>query len=106
AALLRSALGALATVIVIVIAITSTLGLAGWAGIFLSTATVNVPTILMTLAVADCVHVIASMQFALGRGDSKKDAISFSMQRNLGPVFITSATTAIGFLTLNFSEVP
>ncbi|HEX5791817.1 MAG TPA: MMPL family transporter, partial [Rheinheimera sp.] len=106
AVLLRSVLGAIATVAIIVIAISSTLGLAGWAGIFLSTATVNVPTILMTLAVADCVHVIASMQFALARGDAKADAISYSMQRNLMPVFITSATTAVGFLTLNFSEVP
>lgn len=106
ALLLRSVLGALATVIIIVITITSALGLAGWAGIFLSTATVNVPTILMTLAVADCVHVIASMQFALNRGDDKASAISYSMQRNVMPVFITSATTAIGFLTLNFSEVP
>ncbi|HSG51851.1 MAG TPA: MMPL family transporter, partial [Rheinheimera sp.] len=50
--------------------------------------------------------VIASMQFALNRGDSKTDAIRYSMQRNIMPVFITSATTAIGFLTLNFSDVP
>ena len=106
ALLLRSVVGALATVIIIVITICSALGLAGWAGIFLSTATVNVPTILMTLAVADCVHVIASMQFALNRGDNKANAIIYSMQRNLLPIFITSATTAIGFLTLNFSEVP
>ncbi|MDP5142417.1 MMPL family transporter [Rheinheimera baltica] len=106
ALLLRSIVGALATIIIIVIAIVSTLGLAGWAGIFLSMTTVNVPTILMTLAVADCVHVIASMQFALQRGDNKANAIRYSMQRNIMPVFITSSTTAIGFLTLNFSEVP
>lgn len=106
ALLLRSVLGSLATVVIIIITITSAMGLAGWAGIFLSTATVNVPTILMTLAVADCVHVIASMQFALNRGDNKAEAIHYSMQRNLMPIFITSATTAIGFLTLNFSEVP
>ena len=106
AILLRSVFGALATVLIIIFTITSTLGLAGWSGIFLSTATVNVPTFVMTLAVADCVHVIASMQFALNRGDSKADAIRYSMQRNIMPVFITSATTAIGFLTLNFSDVP
>lgn len=106
AVLLRSVFGALATVIIIIFTITSTLGIAGWSGIFLSTATVNVPTFVMTLAVADCVHVIASMQFALNRGDSKTDAIRYSMQRNIMPVFITSATTAIGFLTLNFSDVP
>ena len=106
ALLLRSIWGALVTVVVISIAISSTLGLAGWAGIFLSMTTVNVPTILMTLAVADCVHVVASMQFALSRGDNKTSAIRYSMERNLVPVFVTSATTAIGFLTLNFSEVP
>lgn len=106
ALLLRSVSGAAATIVIIGITITSTLGLAGWAGIFLSTATVNVPTILMTLAVADCVHIIASMQFALAQGEQKSAAIQYSMQRNLVPVFITSSTTAIGFLTLNFSEVP
>jgi uncharacterized protein len=106
AVLLRSLLAAVATVTIIVITITSALGLAGWVDIFLSTATVNVPTILMTLAVADCVHVIASMQFALNNGATKHEAVKYSMERNVMPVFITSATTAIGFLTLNFSEVP
>lgn len=106
ALLLRSVSGAAATIVIIAITISCTLGLAGWAGIFLSTATVNVPTILMTLAVADCVHIIASMQFALTQGEQKAAAIQYSMQRNLVPVFITSSTTAIGFLTLNFSEVP
>ncbi len=104
--LLRSFFSALATVIIIVITIATTLGLAGWAGIFLSMATVNVPVIVMTLAVADSVHVIASMQFALAQGNSKDEAIRYSMQRNLMPIIITSATTAVGFLMLNFSEVP
>ncbi|WP_333607573.1 efflux RND transporter permease subunit [Arsukibacterium sp.] len=104
--LLRSVVGSLATLVIIVATVLCTLGLAGWAGIFLSTATVNVPTILMTLAVADSVHVIASMQFALRRGDEKAAAIRYSLERNAMPVIITSVTTAIGFLTLNFSEVP
>ncbi|WP_019676321.1 efflux RND transporter permease subunit [Arsukibacterium perlucidum] len=104
--LLRSVLASLATLVIIVVTVVSTLGLAGWAGLFLSTATVNVPTILMTLAVADSVHLIATMQFALRRGDSRLQAIQYSLKRNVMPVFITSATTAIGFLTLNFSEVP
>ncbi|MDX1539130.1 efflux RND transporter permease subunit [Arsukibacterium sp.] len=104
--LLRSVLASLATLVIIVVTVVSTLGLAGWAGLFLSTATVNVPTILMTLAVADSVHLIASMQFALRRGDSRFQAIQYSLKRNIMPVFITSATTAIGFLTLNFSDVP
>ena len=78
AILLRSVFGALATVLIIVLTITSTLGLAGWAGIFLSTATVNVPTFVMTLAVADSVHLIASTQFFMRQGLSKEQAIEKS----------------------------
>ncbi|MDZ7871146.1 MAG: MMPL family transporter [Rheinheimera sp.] len=106
ALMLRSALAAFAVVIIIILTISSTLGLAGWAGVFLSTATVNVPTLVMTLAVADSVHLIASTQFLMRQGHAKPEAIRQAMLLNAMPVFITSATTAIGFLTLNFSEVP
>ena len=104
--LLRTFSGVFATVVVIITAITTTMGLAGWMGYFLSTATVNVPTVVMTLAVADCVHVVSSMLFAMREGKSKREAIEHSMSLNLMPIFVTSATTAIGFLTLNFSNVP
>lgn len=106
ALLLKSIWASVATLLIIVVTVTTTLGIAGWSGIFMSTATVNVPTILMTLAVADSVHIIACMQFALGKGYQKIAAIQYSLQRNAMPVIITSVTTAIGFLTLNFSEVP
>lgn len=104
--LLRSFFATMATVVVIITAIATTMGLAGWMGFFLSTATVNVPTLVMTLAVADCVHVIASMTYALRQGKTKQEALLVSMELNLMPIFITSATTAVGFLTLNFANVP
>jgi len=104
--LLRTLMGTLATTIVVITSIAATMGLAGWLGFTLTTATVNVPILVMTLAVADCVHVVASMLFEMRKGNSKSDAITTSMQLNLKPIFITSATTAVGFLTLNFSNVP
>lgn len=104
--LLRSFTGTLSTVLIIIFSITATMGISGWLGFYLSTATVNVPTLVMTLAVADCVHVIASMLFAMRNGKTKAEAISFSMKLNLMPIFITSVTTSIGFLTLNFANVP
>ncbi|GAA0368448.1 MMPL family transporter [Bowmanella denitrificans] len=104
--LLRSFTGTLSTVVVIITAIVATMGMAGWMGMFLSTATVNVPTLVMTLAVADCVHVISSMLYALRQGKDKADAIRYAMELNLMPIFITSVTTSIGFLTMNFSDVP
>jgi predicted RND superfamily exporter protein len=103
---LRTFVGTFATLIVIVGSIVTTMGLSGWMGMFLSTATVNVPTMVMTLAVADCIHVVSSMLFAMREGKAKKDALYYSLQLNLKPIFITSATTGIGFLTLNFAEVP
>ena len=40
------------------------------------------------------------------QGKSKHDAIVYSLQLNMMPIFITSVTTAIGFLTMNFADVP
>ncbi|RMF13054.1 MAG: RND family transporter [Gammaproteobacteria bacterium] len=104
--MMKSFTGTFGTVFIIVLSVVATMGLTGWAGIFLSTATVNAPTIIMTLAVADCVHLISTMLFRMSRGESKADALRHAMQINLVPIFITSATTAIGFLTMNFSDVP
>lgn len=106
AILLRSILGMLSTLVVIVLTIAATMGVGGWFGYFLSTGTINVPIVVMTLAVADCVHLVASMQFAMRQGKSREEAVAFAMDLNLMPIFITSATTAIGFLTLMFSESP
>jgi len=106
AVLLRSLIGMLSTVVVILFTIAGTMGLGGWFGYFLSTATVNVPVVVMTIAVADCVHLVSSTQFAMRQGKSRRDAVRFAMDLNLMPIFITSATTAIGFLTLTFSESP
>ncbi|MCE2594292.1 MMPL family transporter [Motilimonas cestriensis] len=104
--LLRSILSTIASLAVIIATIAATLGVSGWLGIPLTTPTVNVPTIVMTLAVADCVHIISSMLLAMRRGETKKQAIHSSLGINLKPVFITSVTTAIGFLSLNFSDSP
>ncbi|NTS76836.1 MMPL family transporter [Catenovulum sp. SM1970] len=104
--MLRSFTGMFATIIVIITSIVATLGGAGLAGFYISTPTVNVPVMVMTLAVADCVHIIASMHYYLRKGLSKNAAITEAVNTNITPVFITSATTAIGFLTFNFSDVP
>ncbi|MDF1763012.1 MAG: MMPL family transporter [Oleibacter sp.] len=106
AVLLRSIWATLATLLLLIITISATMGLAGWAGFFLSTGTINVPIVVLTIAVADCVHIIASMQYAQRLGKSRKDAVKFSLDLNWMPVFITSATTAVGFLTLTLSESP
>ncbi|HDY7619096.1 TPA: MMPL family transporter [Vibrio vulnificus] len=104
--MLRSFLSVLATLVVIIGAIVATLGIVGWAGMFLHVASVNVPTLIMTLAVADCVHVIASMRHFMRQGMPKAQAIHRSVTLNFVPIIITSVTTAIGFLMMNMSDSP
>lgn len=106
AVMLRSVLAMLATVVTLVVTILSTMGLAGWLGFFLSTGTINVPIVVLTIAVADCVHIVASMQYAQRQGHSRREAVTYSLRLNWMPIFITSATTAVGFLTLMLSESP
>ncbi len=104
--LVRCVSSTLATVVVIAFSIVTAMGLAGWAGIRLTSPSVSAPTVILTLAVADCVHVIVSMFAAMRHGFGKRAAIVESLRINMQPVFLTSATTAIGFLTMNFSDVP
>lgn len=106
AILLRSVSGTLATLAVIALSVASALGLAGWAGMALTPPSTASITMIMTLAVADSIHILVSMLQEMRSGKSKREAIVESLRVNTEPVFLTSITTVIGFLSMNFSEVP
>jgi len=106
AVLLRSISCTVATLLVIGISVLTALGLAGWAGMSLTPPSTASVTMIMTLAVADSIHILVSMLHEMRSGRSKRDAIVESLRINANPVFLTSATTVIGFLSMNFSEVP
>ena len=92
--------------LLIVFSVTVAHGLAGWAGAVLNAGTSGAPIIIPTLAVAHCVHLLVTVRQKMAQGWLQKDAIIESLRVNSAPIFITSATTAIGFLTLNFSDAP
>ena len=104
--LLRSFSGTFTTLIIIGVSTITALGLSGWLGIALNATSVNAPTIILTLAIADCIHILASMFMAMRRGMNKHEAIIESLRINAQPVILTSVTTAIGFLSMNFSDAP
>jgi predicted RND superfamily exporter protein len=103
---LRSITATIATLFVIAFSAATAMGLAGWVGINLTPPSVSAPTIILTLAIADSVHIIVSMIKAMQHGMKKNDAIIESLRVNVQPIFLTSITTAIGFLALNFSDAP
>ena len=104
--LLRSVPATVATVSVIGLVVGTTLGFAGWAGIVLSPASSGVPIIVMTIAVAHSIHIVTTVQASMSRGMNRNAAITESIRINAWPVFLTSLTTAIGFLSLNASDSP
>ena len=103
---LRSVWGTLAVVLVIAFSSLTALGLAGWMGILLTPVSANAPSIILTLAIADSIHILVTLFHEMRAGKPKREAIIESLRINHQPVFITSATTAIGFLSLNFSDSP
>ena len=104
--MLRSVPGTLSTLIIIILMIIATMGLTGWLGIKMSPPTTTVPIVIMTLAIADCVHILVNFLHFMREGESKYQAMLESLRINLQPIFLTTLTTAIGFLSLNFSDAP
>ncbi len=103
---LRSVSGSLSTGIMVIATTLVAMGIAAWSGVVFSTLSVMAPTIILTLAVADSVHVLVNYYQALAEGKEKSAAIHQSLRMNLKPIFLTSLTTAIGFLSMNFSDAP
>ncbi|MCH7829665.1 MAG: MMPL family transporter [Proteobacteria bacterium] len=104
--LLRSVSASVTTIAVIFMSIFAGMGLLGWSGIKLTSPTASAPIIILTMAVADAVHLLSTFFHGLRNNLSKHDAMVESMRINFQPVLLTSVTTIIGFLSINFSEVP
>ena len=103
---LRSVVGTGVTLAVVGLSTAAALGIAGHLGIKLSPISVTAPVIIMTLAIADSIHILITMLGLMREGLSKRAALRESLRVNFVAVFITSVTTLVGFLTLNFSDSP
>ena len=106
AILLRSLLGTLAIVIVLMFVVNTTMGLAGWLRTEFSPTNAGVPIIVMAMTVAYAIHIVSITLLGMRGGMEKREAIADSLRHNATPVFLTSLTTAIGFLSLNASDSP
>ncbi len=104
--LLRSVYATLAIAVLLVFTVLSTMGVAGWFGILLTPVSASWPIVVMTVGVAHAVHIITITLAGMRRGLERNRALIESLRDNMYPVFLTSATTAIGFLSLNSSSSP
>ena len=106
ALLLGGPLAGLGTGIVLGLAIAAAMGLAGHLGYPVSPSLSIAPIVILTVAIANCVHLLSSFKTAWASGLSREDALLHALASNLRPIFLASVTTVIGFLTFNFSDVP
>ncbi|MEM9361372.1 MAG: MMPL family transporter [Bacteroidota bacterium] len=105
--LTRNIFAMLSTLLVFMFSLMTTLGFIGLLGIKLTPPSAVFPTMILTLAVADSIHILITyLQKVRKDGLEKKEALVESMRLNFLPVLITSLTTVIGFLTFNFGDVP
>jgi predicted RND superfamily exporter protein len=104
--MLKGLSGTLTTLLMIVFSIITAMGLAGWLGIQLSPPVMSAPIMVLTMAIADAVHLLVTMKHEMHLGLNKVDAMVESMRVNFWPIFVTSLTTVLGFLSLNFSDAP
>ena len=98
--------GTFATLLVIMFSILSAMGLGAYFEMPLSPPSASAPTIILTVAIANCVHILVTFIHNMKHGMLKNDALLESLRLNLQPVFLASVTTALGFITMNFSDVP
>ena len=103
---LRSISATVAVVMLLGLSVIGALGVVGWLGWDLNPTSAVAPTIILTMAVADCIHIMVTLLQSMRLGHNKKQAIQESLEVNFKPMFITSLTTAIGFAGMNSSDVP
>lgn len=104
--LLRNAYSVIATQLMITFSIVFAYGIFILGDFMLSPISAGASPIILTLAVADCVHILVTYQQQCGQGKDKRAAMLESLRLNFSPVWLTSITTAIGFLMMNFAEAP
>ncbi len=104
--LTRSVSNTVVTLLVIMVSVVSTVGFVCLVGISLDNISAMAPMIIMTLAVAESVHLLSYYSRTLREGSSKTEAMVESLSTNLRPVFLTSFTTAIGFLGMCTIDSP
>lgn len=103
---LRSIRATMVMMLVVTLATVFAMGMAGFLGIGISPVSAAAPIVILTLAVADCMHIMMTYRANMREGMQKHNALADAVRTNTVAITVTSITTVIGFLALNFSDAP
>ena len=103
---LRSVFGVVITLTIIIISAMAGLGGLGWSGVPMNSVTVLAPLYIMTLAVASAVHMLSSVRQTMVETPDRHEWARRALRDHMTAITVACVTTAIGFLSLNFSISP
>ncbi|MEX1099419.1 MAG: MMPL family transporter, partial [Bacteriovoracaceae bacterium] len=81
------------------------LGTMGFLGLSINTLTAAAPTILMTVALADAIHILTVYYLAKRNNFTSDQALKRTLNKNFYPTLLTTITTALGFLSFFDAKV-
>lgn len=103
---MRSKLATFAVATIIGASAAMSMALAGWMKYPLSPPAIAAPMIVLTVAVADGVHIVLAAMDSMREGKTRAEAVVLSLETNLEAITYTWLTTIVGFVCLNYSEAP
>lgn len=103
--LYRSLGAALLSLAVVMVAVVWTFGAMGLFGLKVNVITSLIMALILTVGVADTIHVLSEYRRCLGNGVDRRLAVSRTMRNLFIPCLFTSVTSALGLLSLLVSSL-
>ncbi len=103
--LFRDPIGVAVPSVVIVFTFLLVLSMQMLLGHKLNNFTVNIPSFIAAIAIADSMHLFLAWVYYKTKDITNKEAVYLALKNNFVPIAMTSLTTAIGFATLSISAI-
>ncbi len=101
----RKLKGILVPLAVVILSLIITLGLKALFNIPLNIITTTLPVFILSIGVADGIHMFSEYRDHLLEGAGKKEAVKRTLQHLTMPVIMTSVTTAVAFYAISMTEI-
>lgn len=97
--------GLLVPLAVVLLSLVVTLGVKAFLGIPLNIITISLPVFILSIGVADGIHMFSEYRDCLLKGLDKKKAVEETLDHLTMPVIMTSLTTAAAFYAISITKI-
>lgn len=101
----QSWLGIIIPGIIILLTMVWTMGTLAFFGVSVNTMTVIIPSIIQIVALSDVIHIMSRFREENSYISDRREAIRLALKDIGLAIFLTSLTTAFGFLTLGYADI-